>query len=60
MRLVTAAVMLLLLAIYMAISVAATIVLNNLVSPHAAYMYMVTSTIITSMISFYISIDIPN
>ena len=52
--------MLLLLAIYMAISVAATIVLNNLVSPHAAYMYMVTSTVITSMISFYISIDIPN
>ena len=51
--------MLLLLAIYMSISVAAMVILNNLVSPHAAYMYMVLSTVLTSFISFNISIDIP-
>lgn len=51
--------MLLLLSIYMAISVAAMVIINNIISPHAAYLYMVASTIVTSFISFYITIDIP-
>jgi hypothetical protein len=43
----------------MAISVSAMVILNNVVSPHAAFLYMVVSTVVTSFISFNISIDIP-
>jgi hypothetical protein len=59
MNLKSLTVMLILLSIYMAISVSAMVILNNVVSPHAAFLYMVVSTVVTSFISFNISIDIP-